>query len=188
MKTIYQNLNANLNRNTQMLCLLRYASRVRRVSILGCGNGLSLLTAIAAKPDSICLYNQAPQETNQFSSICAAQNIRFEFQQCDYNQLKIADTDLLYIDTFAEGQTKYTELMKHHKNVSRYILVTGTYDNAHDPDPNVRIDANIQTCGLIHGINNFINQADSWHILEHLYYGPGVTVLYDRKDISDDGR
>lgn len=188
MKTIYQNLNANLNRNTQMLCLLRYASRVRRVSILGCGNGLSLLTAIAAKPDSICLYNQAPQETSQFASICESQGIGFEFQQCDYNQLQIAATDLLYIDTHAEGQVKYTELTKHHKNVSRYILVTGTYDNAHDPDPTVQLGGNVQPCGLIHGINNFINQAASWHILEHLYYEPGLTVLYDRRDINDDGR
>lgn len=188
MKAVYQNLSANISRNTQFFCLFKYASRVRHVSIIGCGSGLSLLTAIAAQPETIRVYNNSSQDVNQFQDICKQSGIDFEFHVADMSELKIQPTDLLYIDTVHEGHVKGSELRLHAPSVNRYILVPQTYTNAHDPQSGITLPNNIQPCGIIHGINTFIVEFPKWHILEHQYYEPGLTVLYNRKDITDDGR
>lgn len=190
MKVVYQNLTANINRNIQNFCMLKYASRVKHVSIIGCGSGLSLLTAIAAKPEKICLYNNVNQDVAQFQDICNSEGIEFQFQVMDSLAFPsvIQPTDLLYLDTIHEGHIKSSELRLHGDKVSRYILIPNTYTNAHDPQSGTTLPNNIQPCGLIHGINTFINESPSWHIWEHLYYEPGLTVLLNRRDILDDGR
>lgn len=188
MKAVYQNLSANISRNTQYFCMFKYASRVRHISILGCGSGLSLLTAIAAQPDTIRVYNNSSQDVNQFQDICVQAGIDFEFHVADMSQLKIQPTDLLYLDTVHEGHVKASELRLHAPQVSRYVLVPETYTHAHDPQPGITLPNNTQPCGVIHGINTFIVEFPKWHILEHVYYEPGLTVLCNRRDITDDGR
>jgi len=40
---------------------------------------------------------------------------------------------------------------------------------------------------MVFGINNFLQTNDPWHIAENLYYAPGLTMLYRRKDLLDNG-
>jgi hypothetical protein len=188
MQAIHENLVNHIKLNNQLLAFVRYASRVRHVTILGAGNGLSLLAAMAAKPEFVRLYDPVLQDTQQYREVCASENINFAFNVCDLNSAEIEPTDLLYIDTHSEGNIKYTELKKYQSSVSRYMLVNNTYTHAHDAVTGIELSNGIQPCGVIHGINSFISECPNWHILEHLYYDPGLTVLYNRRDIHDDGR
>jgi len=188
MQAIHENFVNNIKLNNQMITFVRYTSRVRHMTILGAGNGLSLLAAMAAKPDFIRLYDNTLQDTQQYRDVCASENINFSFNVCDLNQVTIEPTDLLYIDTANEGNIKYTELKKYQNCVSRYMLVNKSHQHAHDAQAGIELSNGIQPCGVIHGINSFISEFPSWHILEHLDHDPGLTVLYNRRDIHDDGR
>lgn len=187
MKVVYDNLTDNIQLNQQVLGLIKYGSRVEHASILGAGNGLSLLALIIAGVKHIRLYDTKMQDVSQFRKICEDAGINFAFICADAPQ-EIEDTELLLIDTISEANYKYSELSFHCNKVNRYILVTNTYTHAHDHQKNLQFPEGITPAGLIHGINNFIVNFPKWHILEHLYWDPGLTILYNRKDPEDDGR
>jgi hypothetical protein len=187
MKVVYDNLTDNIKLNPQVLGLIKYASRVKHASILGAGNGLSLLALIIAGVRDIRLYDSKMQDVSQFRKICEEADINFAFICADAPQ-EIENTELLLIDTISEANYNYSELSFHYSKVSRYMLVTKTYTHAHDHQNNIRFPEGVTPAGLIHGINNFIVNYPNWHILEHLYWEPGLTILYNRKDPQDHGR
>jgi hypothetical protein len=187
MKIVYENLIQNINSDMQLLCLLKYASRVKHVTVMGAKSGLSLLTVIAAGADTITLWDPEKQNTQDFEKICAENNQDFTHSYGEITD-NIQQTDLLYLDSFAEAHLKFSELSRYQSQVSRYIIIPNTYTHAHDAQPGFVLPNNLQPAGVIHGINSFIAQFPQWHILEHLYWAPGMTVLYNRKDVSDNGR
>ena len=187
MKIVYDNLAANINSDKHLFCLHKYASRVSSAMIMGAKSGLSLLTVISAGVKTIHLWDPEQQDCEDFDNVCVNNNIRF-FHTHTKVKLPLEQVDLLYIDTVTECHLKFSELSQFSPFVNRYIIIPRTYTHAHDGETGFVLPDNLQPAGAIHGINNFIAQFPEWHILEHQYWAPGMTVLYKRKDIDDDGR
>lgn len=187
MKIVYENLAANIKTDNHLFCLHKYASRVSSGMIMGAKSGLSLLTLLSAGVKTVNLWDSQQQDCEDFEKVCADNNIEFTHT---YGEIKlpIKQIDLLYIDTFSECHLKYSELNQFAPFVNRYIIIPRTYTHAHDGETGFVLPNNLQPAGVIHGINSFITQFPQWHILEHQYWAPGMTVLYKRKDINDDGK
>ena len=187
MKIVYDNLAANISTDKHLFCLHKYASRVTSATIMGAKSGLSQLTVISAGVQTVNLWDPQKQDCADFEKVCSDNNIEF---QHTYGEIKtpFKQTDLLYIDTFSECHLKFSELSQFAPSVNRYICIPRTYTHAHDGETGFVLPDNLQPAGVIHGINNFITQSPQWHILEHQYWAPGMTVLYNRRDINDDGR
>jgi hypothetical protein len=186
MQELYENLAENISTNPQMFALLEFCRRVDHVTIAGFGDGLSTLVAITAKPDTIVVYDHSPQDIDQFYDIAMANGVKLTFNQSNIlEQESIDATALLYVDSFAEGNFVHTLLHKAEPVVSRYIIVNKTFTNGHDPDPTIKLNNGAQPVGIVFGINNFIQTNDAWHISENLYWEPGMTALYRRKELLD---
>jgi len=187
MKIVYENLATNIHTDQHLLCLHKYASRVTSAMIMGAKSGLSLLTLISAGVKTIVLWDPEKQDCKDFEKVCADSGVEFRHV---YGEIRppIEQTDLLYIDTFSECHLKFSELNQFAPSVNRYIIIPRTYTHAHDGETGFVLPNNLQPAGVIHGINNFITQSPQWHILEHQYWAPGMTVLYKRRDQNDDGR
>lgn len=187
MKIVYENLANNIASDKSLFCLHKYASRVQSATIMGAKSGLSLLTVISAGVKTVRLWDPLKQDTEDFDQVCLENQVRF-FHTHGEIETPIADTDLLYLDTFSECHLKFSELSQFAPQVSRYILIPRTYTHAHDGETGFLLPNKLPPAGVIHGINSFISQFPEWHILEHLYWAPGMTVLYKRRDVNDDGR
>ena len=187
MKIIYQNLAANISTEPHVLCLIKYASRVNTAMVMGAKSGLSLLAVLSAGVQKAVLWDPQKQDTEDFSKVCAENNIDFSHIHGEIAQ-PMDQTDLLYIDTFSECHLKFSELCQFAPYVNRYILIPRTYTHAHDGETGFVLPDNLQPAGVIHGINNFIVKFPDWHILEHQYWAPGMTVLYKRRDTADNGK
>jgi hypothetical protein len=187
MKIVYDNLAANISTDKHLFCLHKYASRVRSAMIMGAKSGLSLLTVISAGVKTVHLWDPQKQDTEDFDNVCLDNQIRFHHTHGEI-ETPIPSVDLLYLDTFSECHLKFSELSQFAPQVGRYILIPRTYTHAHDGETGFLLPDNLQPAGVIHGINSFISQSPQWHILEHQYWAPGMTVLYKRRDVNDDGR
>jgi hypothetical protein len=187
MQSVFENLTENLQANPQLLALTKYASRVRSVSLVGFGTGLTTLAVMAARPDSIHIYDHVLYDISQYQDLAARENIQLEFHNHQVIDKDISRCDMLVLDSFAEGNYVFTACAKLHEKVDRYLLINNSFRYAHAPDPSVQIGG-AQPVGVVFGINNFIQQKDAWHIAENYYWEPGVTVLYKRRDLTDDGR
>jgi hypothetical protein len=97
---------------------------------------------------------------------------------------QIDPTELLYINTPAEGNFRAMELMKYCDKVSKYILLPNTVEFAHTASPNIRIADDVKPLGIVFGINHFLQINDDWFILEHNDVNPGMTVLVNKKNVQ----
>lgn len=189
MQEIYENIAQNINSNPQLLVLMDWCRRVDSITIVGFGSGLSTLVALSTKPKSITVYDHVLHEgISDYQTLANEHGVQFIFHNKMIVDLeKIPDTDMLIIDTFAEGNLVNTICHKFFNNVNRYIVVNNTFTHAHQADPNVKLGNGAQPVGVIFGINHFLQNNDSWHIAENLYWAPGLTLLYRRKDLLDNG-
>ena len=188
MQTIYENFLENITNNAQMMALFKYCSRVDHVTIVGFGTGMSTLVAMAAGPKTISIYDHQLYDISEYQQVAVDNGIELKF----YNQMVLSSvinkTDLLYVDSFAEGNFVYNVCAKNHHQVSRYILVNNTVRFAHKADSSVQMSDPSQAIGIVFGLNSFIQQMDSWHIAENFYWEPGITALFNRRNLTDDGR
>jgi hypothetical protein len=187
MQLIYENLTENLADNPQMLALYKYCAKSENITIVGFGSGLSTLTALATKPKKVTIYDHLLYDISDYKEIADSDGIELV-----YNNVQCLDgidhCDLIYIDSFAEGNYVYSACLRNNEAVSRYILINNTVKFAHNPDPSVNLGPQQQGVGVIFGVNGFITNNDPWHIAENFYWDPGLTVLYKRRNLTDDGR
>jgi len=188
MQTIFENLLENITDNAQMMALFKYCSRVDHVTIVGFGTGMSTLVAMAAGPKTINIYDHQLYDISEYKQVAEENGIQLDF----YNQMVLSTvinpTDLMFADSFAEGNFVYNICFKNHHQVSRYMLVNNTVKFAHKADTNVQMSDPSQAIGIVFGLNSFIQQIDNWHIAENFYWEPGITALYNRRDLTDHGR
>ena len=121
------------------------------------------------------------------------ENVQKTFEEINNNSVDlkfkkiekdIEPTDLLYIDTPAEGNFRASELEKYHRKVSKYIILTNTVTHAHTPSNMIKLADDQTPIGLVFGINHFLQTHDNWFILEHDDLAPGVTVLVNKDNAS----
>ena len=184
MQTIYEGIAENIHINPQLLGLQKYYNESKHITIVGFGTGLSTLLAFNAKPDTIVVYDHNNVDTSDYAELAETMGINFEFKNLQVlDESSFDETDLVYIDSFAEGHYVYNVCLKFNKIAKKYIIVNNTYKYAHAADPVIKFNNDTKPIGLVFGINHFIQSNDPWHIAENLYWEPGMTVLYHRKEI-----
>ena len=189
MQEIYDAISQNLTTNPQMLPFIEWCRRVNTITIVGFGNGLSTLCALAAKPETIILYEHNPIDISEYQEIATDNGIKFVFHNTQILEHEtIEDTDMLFINSFQEGNYIFTVCSRYAQFVSRYIAIQDAYSFAHQPAAQVQLGNGGQPIGMVFGINHFLQNYDPWHIAENLYWEPGLTLLYRRKDLLDDGK
>lgn len=189
MQEIYENIAENISSNPQFFRLMDWISRVDSITIVGFGSGLSTLVALSKKPKIITVYDHILHENiKDYQELANSYGIKFVYQNKMIVELdNIPQTDMLIVDTFAEGNVVMTICQKFEKYVNRYIVINNTYKHAHQPDPTVKLGNGAQPIGVIFGINSFLQNNDPWHIAENMYWSTGLTLLYKRKDLLDNG-
>ena len=189
MQEIYENIAENIGSNPQLLSLMDWCRRVDSITIVGFGNGLSTLVALSTKPKTITVYDHVlPDGIGDYQTIANDHGVQFTFHNKMIVELDaIPQCDMLIVDTFAEGNVVMTICQKFEKFVNRYIVVNNTFKHAHQPDPTVKLGNNAQPVGVVFGLNSFLQNNDPWHIAENMYWSPGLTLLYRRKDLTDNG-
>ena len=106
-----------------------------------------------------------------------------KIEQLQKNELEA--TELLYINSPAEGNYRAMELGKYAPFVSKYILLPNTVRNGLTASQQIKLADDIQPIGLVFGINHFLQSNDDWFILEHDDIDPGITVLVNRKNVTN---
>ena len=188
MQEIYENIAENIKTNPQMLGFLEYCRKVEKITIAGFGSGLSTLVAISAKPKSITIYDHIEHDISDYISLALEMGVDLIFKNIQVvNNEELPETDMLLVDGFAEGNFVFSVCQKFSTKVNRYIAITNTFTNAHNPDPDVKVSEGGKPIGVIFGVNHFIQTNDPWHIADSLYWEPGMTILYRRKDLLDNG-
>ena len=188
MQEIYENIAQNISTNPQMFRFLDWCRRVKHITIVGFGNGLSTLVALSTKPDTIVVYDHDQIDISDYQQIATENNVKLVFNNkmiLEYETIE--DTDLMLINSFQEGNFVMTVCQRFAQFVDRYIGIQDTYSFAHKPAQGIQLGDGGQPIGLIFGINHFLQNNDAWHIAENLYWSPGLTLLYRRKDLLDDG-
>ena len=129
-----------------------------------------------------------PDGIGDYQTLANEYGVQFVFHNQMILDLEtIADCDMLIVDSFAEGNFINTICSKFAQFVNRYIVVNNTFKHAHQSDPVVKLGNGAQPIGIVFGINHFLQTNDPWHIAENMYWEPGLTLLYRRKDLLDDG-
>jgi hypothetical protein len=189
MQEIYENIAENISSNPPFIRLMDWCRRVDSITIVGFGNGLSTLVALSTKPKTITVYDHVlPDGIADYQTIANDHGVQFVFHNKMIVELDaIPQCDMLIVDTFAEGNVVMTICQKFEKFVNRYIVVNNTFKHAHQPDPTVKLGNNAQPVGVVFGLNSFLQNNDPWHIAENMYWSPGLTLLYRRKDLTDNG-
>lgn len=189
MQEIYENIAENISSNPPFIRLMDWCRRVDSITIVGFGNGLSTLVALSTKPKTINVYDHVlPDGIADYQTIANDHGVQFTFHNRMIVELDaIPKCDMLIVDTFAEGNVVMTICQKFEKFVNRYIVINNTFKHAHQPDPTVKLGNNAQPVGVVFGLNSFLQNNDPWHIAENMYWSPGLTLLYRRKDLTDNG-
>jgi len=189
MQEIYENIAENIGSNPQFIRLMDWCRRVDSITIVGFGSGLSTLVALSTKPKTITVYDHVLHDgVSDYQALANEYGVQFVY----HNQMiidleKISDCDMLIVDSFAEGNFINTICSKFAQFVNRYIVVSNSFKYAHQPDPVIKLGNGAQPIGIVFGINHFLQNNDPWHIAENMYWTPGLTLLYRRKDLLDNG-
>lgn len=183
MTTSYDLLQKHAENNKQIYTLLRFACRCHHVSALTMNTYDSAIVFLSSKIPVSRIYNItdiADSVTAMFAELS---------KDLDFKILKASDeieqTELLYIDTPAEGNFRASELIKHANKVTKYIILPNTVKNGLSPSPTIKLADGQTPIGLNFGINHFLQNYDDWFIMEHDDVDPGMTVLVNRKNVAN---
>lgn len=185
MNTLYKLFQEAAEKNNQLYTLLRFAARCDHVTAVTLNSYESVVAFLAAKNSVIRVANLA---TVNSADVDILNNIASEFEvdlRIEMNNGEIESTDLLYIDSPGEGNYRAMELSRYAPNVKKYILMPNTVLYAHEASPKIQLADSVQPIGLVYGINHFLQLNDDWFILEHDDLPPGMTVLVNKKNVTN---
>ena len=184
MNPAYELLQKQAEANRQIYTLLKFACRCDHVTSLNFNSHESVTAFLAAKCSKIharMLSNLDETVKQNYETIAKEIGVNLEFLPVVE---VIEPTDLLYINTPAEGNFRASELAKYSAQVKKYILLPNTETNGLQPANTIKLADNQTPIGLVFGINHFLQTHDDWFILEHDDIEPGLTVLVNRKNVD----
>jgi hypothetical protein len=185
MHSTYDLFQTQASANKQLYTLLRFACRCDHATTLTFNTFESATALFAAKCNSIRILTLLAVDENiqkLYKPIAETLEINFAINQSSDT---IEETDLLYIDTPAEGNFRAMELNKYCDSVRKYIILPKTTVNGLTPSNNITLQDNQTPIGLNFGINHFLQTHDDWFILEHDDLDPGMTVLVNKRNVSN---
>jgi hypothetical protein len=185
MNPAYELLQKQAEANRQIYTLLKFACRCDHVTSMNFNTYESATAFLAAKCNTIKVRSLSAIDEKlkeNYEKIAKEIEVELEF-------LPVVDviepTDLLYINTPAEGNFRASELAKYSAQVKKYILLPNTETNGLHPSNAIKLADGQNPIGLVFGINHFLQMNDDWFILEHDDIEPGMTVLINRKNVAN---
>ena len=184
MNPSYKLFQSQAQENPQLFTLLRLAVGCEHVSALTMNSYESASTFLTAQTNNIRIYNLSEVDAeikNTLESYAKEIGVKIKIEP---NKGEIETTDLLYVNTPAEGNYRAMELGKYAEKVRKYIVLPNTVQNAHKPSDAIKLSDEIKPIGLVFGINHFLQSHDNWFILEHDDFGAGVTILVNKDNVK----
>jgi len=184
MNNAYELFQNDASLNKQLYTVLRFACRCDSVTALTMNTYEAASTFLAAQCNKIRILNIGTVDdkvSETYSNIAKELNVNFKMMQ---NKNDLETTDLLYIDTPAEGNYRALELGKYAPLVNKYIVLPKTVEFAHQASPQIKLAEDMKPIGLVFGINHFLQAHDNWFILEHDDLDPGMTVLVNKDNVT----
>jgi hypothetical protein len=185
MSSAYELLQKHAEKFKQLYTVLRFACRCDHVTALIMQTYEPATAFLAAKNSVIRIYDLGaidPKVGEVYNTIANDLEVDFVLEQ---GKGEIEETDLLYINTPAEGNYRAMELGRYAAKVKKYIILPNTVANGLTAAPTIKLADNVQPIGLVHGINHFLQSNDDWFIMEHDDLDPGMTVLVNRKNVAN---
>ena len=172
-------INTPLDINEHLTTLHSYALQCNHITEMGVRNVVSTWAFLYAKPKTIISYDITSSE-NIFLAYEYAKkhNIDFTFIQNNVLDIKIAPTELLFIDTLHQYKQLKQELNLHSQYVSKYIIF-------HDTSKFGVIDELTgQAGGLQPAIDEFLSTNSEWKLKERFTNNNGLTIIQRNNQIS----
>ena len=120
---------------SHMHTLRELSAKVDRCCELGVRYGMSSIAMIAGKPTSLASWDiQAYGMEPWVAAYAETMGVDWSHAIGDSRAIEIEPCDLLFIDTEHTYQQLTDELERHHKQVSRYIVLHDTETYAYGPD------------------------------------------------------
>ena len=123
--------------NEHLPVLKKYASKCNHITEMGSRTGPSTFTFLSSKPKKFVAYDiKSHPNIVKAQNLAKKENVNFVFEIKNVLNVKIEETDLLFIDTWHKyGQLK-EELKLHEGKVKKFIIFhdTETYGLKDEPD------------------------------------------------------
>ena len=190
-------LQTNAQDITEHLQTLRsYASKCRHVTEMGVRQVVSTWAFLAGQPKILRSYDMThPRKLNAgdvFNEAVNAANdynIDFRFIEQDVLEANIAQTDLLFIDTWHVYKQLKAELKLHSSKVNKWIILhdttalanadeTGYENDLGSKFANPPLQGHPRGKGLWPAVEEFLHvNRDDWRLLERFHNCQGLTIL-----------
>ena len=149
--------------NEHLSVLYEYGKKVNHITEFGVRSGISTIAFLYSKPQMMISYDINPCSFENFSQ-------NFLFIQADVLNIKIQQTDLLFIDTL-HTYTQLSRELKLHANQSKHFLIF------HDTVTFGLIGQDRKKPGLILAIDEFMVKNPWWQLIAQYKNNNGLTVL-----------
>lgn len=156
--------------NEHVPTLNRLAGDCQRVTEMGVRSGVSTAAFLFARPDSITCYDlDQHQNIATFAGAALEAGIDFTFVQGDVLTQRIAETDLLFLDTYHTYDQVRQELILHAGQVRRYLVLHDTTTFA--------VQGEGGQTGIWAAVQEFLASHPEWRLAEKYENNNGLTVL-----------
>ena len=153
--------------------LRRYADVCEHVTEMGVRHGISTVAFLSSAAKAVVSYDiREEPEVAMLRELCRQAERDWVFHLEDSRQCTIAETDLLFIDTYHYYEHLRTELDRHGASARKFIVMHDTeiykYRSTEDRD---------DQRGLMTAIEEFLTSNPEWFMLEHFTNQYGLTIL-----------
>lgn len=161
--------------NEHLPTLRKYAEQCEHVTEFGVRYVVSTYAFMMGAPKKLVSYDVLPVENfgidrNQLKELAFSNGVDFEFIVGDTTKIEIAQTDLLFIDTWHVYQQLIVELTKHGNKSNKYIIM-------HDTTKFGEVGECNEGDGLNKAINEFLEKNSHWVVHEKFENNNGLTIL-----------
>jgi len=176
------NITLNYNRlcetpsdiNEHLPTLMKYASECEHITEMGVRNIVSTFALLMGEPKRMISYDinwaNGIEAVIQWAN---ADGIDFDFRLADTNNLTIAETDLLFIDTLHNYNQLKKELELHSDKAKKYIIFHDTTSFEYIGES---YEGKVDEKGIWAAIEELIEEG-KWEILERYTNNNGLTIL-----------
>lgn len=170
--------------NLHLPTILSYAKQCDHVTEMGVRGVVSTWALIAALPKKIVCYDIVDCPIQDASLVSKDLNIDFNFIIADTvdPNLKIDQTDLLFIDTWHVYDQLKLELEYHNDKVNKYIIMhdTTTFADIGEMPSDFYtnyLEKRNDKVGLWPAIEEFLYSNRQWRLKEKFDHNNGLTIL-----------
>jgi hypothetical protein len=149
--------------------LRRYASECQYITELGVRTGASTRAFLAAKPKGLISVDIIPiaDEVSRLKELVKDTN--WQYVQANDLEIEIAETGLLFIDTYHPYDQLIRELTMHGNKARKYIILHDTYTWG-------KVGHN-SVLGIMPAIKEFLSNNPHWVIKDEFENNNGLMVL-----------